>query len=280
MNSSNRFNRRLGSAQVAAFPAHFSARNSRLSNTDPGDRLSTAQNLGSLNRSSVQRSGTVGSRDLDFFKFRVDRSTPFTARLRNQSFNEPIAFSLLDRRGNVVRYNGNYQFRNVDAGATDDLSLNLPAGEYYLRLQSANGRNEGYSLELSRSGGSVVGDLRDIGRLNRGATYRSQGSVGGSDIDGYRFSLDSRSRIFSSLFNDSNDPIAISILDSSNRVVQTANGRFLFANAESGDRVDLFAPTLEAGSYLVRIQSAQGSREPYRFGIERSIFSPSEPIVI
>jgi hypothetical protein len=249
--------------------------------SDAGDSIGTARRLGRLRRgSSFNRSGSVGRRDLDFFSFSVDRNIGFSAELENESNDEPIALTILDRQGNAVTNNGSLLFRNVEAGDTQTISVsNLPRGEYFARLQSVNGRGEDYNLRLSGStsgsNGGGTGNSRNIGRLARNRTYRYEGTVGGQDLDRYQFSTDRRDRLTTSLFNDSDDSIAVSILDSNNQVVQTNSGRFLFGNAEPGDSVDLFAPTLPAGSYTVRVQSAVGSREDYELSLRRggSLFS-------
>jgi hypothetical protein len=243
---------------------------------DAGDSISNARRLGQLRRgSSFNRSGSVGRRDSDFFSFNVRNSIGFSAELENEGDDEPIAITILDRQGNAVSNNGNLLFRNVEAGDTQTISVtNLPRGEYFVRLQSVNGSGEDYDLRLAGSavgngGNGGSGDTRNIGRLARNRTYRYQGTVGGQDVDRYQFSLDRRSRFTTSLFNDSDDSIAVSILDSSNQVVQTDNGRFLFGNAEPGNSIDLFDPTLASGSYTVRVQSAVGSREEYELSLRR-----------
>jgi hypothetical protein len=244
--------------------------------TDAGDTQNTASRLGTLRRSSsFTRAGTVGRSDNDFFRFTLDRDTSeFSAELENNDNGAPIAITILDRRGRAVSSNGNLLFRNVEAGDTQTLTASgLAAGDYFVRLQSVNGRDESYRLRLSGSGsgsGSGGSDNRNLGRLARGRNYRYTGTVGGQDIDRYQFSVDSSSRLTTTLFNDSDDPIAVSILNRSNQVVQTSNGRFLFGNADPGSSLELFAPTLPAGSYTVRVQSAVGSREPYEINLQRS----------
>lgn len=272
----NTFSRNAFSYQSRSFLGGFF---DNLFSSDVGNTPEKAKNIGTLKRgSSYKKSGDVGGSDLDYFKFRVDQTTSFSARLRSKSNNDqPIAITILDQRGDAVSVNGNFLFKNIEPGQTDTISVGgLPRGEYLVRLQSINGRDEDYDLELSRtrlsSGGSggSSGNGQTIGQLQPGRRYDYSGWVGGRDIDLYRFNLDRTSRFTASLANDSNDPIAVSILDQNNDVVQTANGRFLFGNAESRDSVTLFAPTLPSGSYTVRVQSAVGNREAYRLALSRS----------
>ncbi|MFM7426270.1 MAG: hypothetical protein ACKO7W_14975 [Elainella sp.] len=272
MNRSTSLRSRLQTSTFTGFSRNFF---DDLFGTDAGDSQSTARKLGTLRRSSsFNRSGTVGRDDNDFFSFKLGKDTSgFRAELENNDNGEPIAITILDRRGRAMSNNGNLLFRNVEAGDTQTLTASgLAEGEYFVRLQSVNGRDENYRLRLSGSDSGTNGssDSRSLGQLVRGRNYRYTGTVGGQDIDRYQFSLDSRSRFTTSLFNDSDDAIAVSILDRNNQVVQTSNGRFLFGNADPGRSVELFAPTLPAGSYTVRVQSAVGSREAYEINLQRS----------
>lgn len=244
--------------------------------SDAGGTLRTARDLGTLRSgSSFKRSGTVGGRDLDFFKFRVDRTTDFSAELNNRGDNS-IALTILDRSGNSITSAGNILFKNVEPGDDQTISTTrLPRGTYYARLQNTNGNRDSYDLRLrgsvsGGSGGSGSNDIRTLGNLSTGRRYQYSGSVGGSDTDLYGFSVNRPSRLTASLFNNGSNPIAVSLLDRNNRVVQTNNGRFLFANVESGNSGELFAPTLASGNYSLRVQSAVGNREPYQVSLRRS----------
>ncbi|WP_088890841.1 T9SS type A sorting domain-containing protein [Leptolyngbya ohadii] len=251
---------------------------------DYGDSLKDAENVGSIKRGkSYDYSGDVGGRDLDFFKFKLDRRGSFSATLNNKSDgNQPIALTVLNRQGKVVRNNGKFLFANTEAGNSQTLSVSgLAKGTYYVRLQSENGRDEDYDLKLSQSGSgtSTPGSNQsfNLGNLRPGDRLSQVGTVGGtSDIDFYSFSIDNTSRITARLSNtnltssSTADAIAFSILDSQRRTVQTGSGRFLFANVEGGDSETLLAPALSSGNYFVRVQSAEGSNEPYRLSLERS----------
>ena len=241
--------------------------------SDAGGTLNSARDLGTLKSgSSFKRSGTVGGRDLDFFKFKLDRTTDFSAELNNRS-NDPIALTILGGSGNSVTNRGRTLFKNVEGGDDQILSTtSLPKGTYYARLQNANGSQDSYDLRLngSASSGGASSDTRSLGNLSSGRTYKYSGTVGGSDTDLYRFSVDNRSRFTTSLFNDGLNPVAVSVLDRNNRVVKTANGRFLFANIGGGQSDELFAPTLASGDYGLRVQSAVGDQEDYQVSLRRS----------
>lgn len=249
---------------------------------DYGDSLKDAEDIGTIKRGkSYNYSGDVGGDDLDFFKFKLDRRGKIFATLNNKSNgDDPIAVTLLNRQGNVVKKNGKFLFANVEAGESQTISARgLAKGTYYLRLQSEDGRDEDYDLNLSQSGSSTTtpgfSQSVNLGTLRPGDRTSQSGTVGGSDIDFYRFNVDGTSRIFARLdSSDFNaDPIAFSILDSQRRTVQTESGRFLFSNVEGGDSDTLFAPTLASGTYYVRVQSEQGRNEPYQLSVERSSVS-------
>jgi hypothetical protein len=245
--------------------------------SDAGGSINSARDLGTLKSgSSFKRSGTVGGKDLDFFKFKLDRTTDFSAELNNRG-DDPIAITVLNKSGNSITNGGNILFKNVDPDDSQTISTtSLPKGTYYVRLQNANGSRDSYDLRLrgetssSGSGNGSSNDTRNLGSLSSGRTYRYSGTVGDNDTDLYRFNVNNRSRFTTSLFNDGINPIAISLLDRNNRVVQTSNGRFLFGNAEAGDQVELFAPTLASGDYSLRVQSAVGDQENYQVTIRRS----------
>lgn len=253
---------------------------------DYGDSMDDAKDVGSLNRSkNYKYTGDVGGDDLDFFKIKLDEKNAFSAKLETgKNNNEPIALSVLNKNGKVVRRNGKLLFANVDEDDSQTLSVDgLGKGTYYLRVQSAKGDNENYKLNFSLSssldsGDSNSSDGRDLGELTPGKSYNFTGQVGGSDVDLYNFDLDKTSRISTFLSNtasstsgsSSNRSIAFSILDSQKRTIQTTSGRFLFDNVEPGESATLFAPTLASGSYYVRVQSDVGNDLDYKLRLTRS----------
>jgi hypothetical protein len=250
---------------------------------DIGDSPRRAKDVGTLRSGrSYSHSGDVGGKDLDFFRVKFDRSTQFTARLKNEEKDkDPIALTILDSDGDAIQgNNGKFLFRNIESGRTKQLSTRLSAGTYFVRLESAKGRNQDYDLNLSASSsGGSGGDngsnldldrARNLGRLQSGRTYRESGSVGGSDVDIFRFNTRGTSRILADLSNDGNDDIAFRLLDSSGQTVRTANGNFLFANVRPDDSETLLAPTLGAGTYYFAIQSSVGRNEDYDFRLRQS----------
>lgn len=247
---------------------------------DFGNTLGTAENVGSLKRrASYNYTGQVGGSDLDFFRFRVrNRRRPFSLSLNNNSqFRQPIAVTVLDQQGRPVVRNGSFLFKNIEAGQTGTISVpQLGKGTFFLRLQSATGRNEPYDLSfsLTQQQPPILGSSRvtNLGTLQPSRTYNSIGRVGGAAVDLYRFNVNTLSRVSASLFSDrfNRSPIAFSILDSSRRTVQTDNGRFLFTNLNPGQTDRLFAPTLASGEYYLRVQSDVGRDEQYQFSLVRS----------
>ncbi|GAB4376553.1 MAG: hypothetical protein Kow00121_23860 [Elainellaceae cyanobacterium] len=245
--------------------------------SDFGDSPDDAENVGTLKRStSYSYSGDVGGRDLDFFKFQNDQKrSAFSLSLSNKSSNEPIAVSVLNRRGRVVKQGSQFLFKNIEAGETGTISVNrLRKSTFFIRIQSAEGNNEDYDLEfsLSSTGSIPIDDAFNIGSLAPGRRYAYNGRVGSSDIDFYRFQVNETSRISGSLFSDrfNDESIAVSVLDSQRRTVQTESGRFLFTNVNPGQIGTVFAPTLAPGEYYLRVQSALGRDEQYRLELARS----------
>jgi hypothetical protein len=252
---------------------------------DVGDSRKKAKDIGTIKKgSSYRKRGDVGGDDLDFFKFKLDGKTDFSAELTHRDNGDPIAMTILDKNGKVVKRNGDFLFKNINSGDTDSISVSgLPKGTYFIRLQSEEGSNESYRLKLSRSlsesngssgsngsNGSNKGDRKNIGKLAGDRAYDYSGTVGGKDVDFYDFSLDDSSRFQATLSNRSNDPIAVTLLDSNNQTVKTNNGRFLFGNADGNADISLFDPTLPAGNYKVRVQSEVGNGEDYRLSLQRS----------
>lgn len=252
--------------------------------SDFGDSREDAENIGKLKRGrSYDYSGDVGRHDPDFFRFKISQKrSPFSARLTNDRDNDaPIAISILNKRGKVVKIDDRFLFKNIEAGDTATLSTRrLRKGTYYLRILSAEGSNEDYDVNLSLSSSSNSNDAFDdafkIGELKPDRTYSYTGYVGRNDVDVYQFEVEDNSRISASLFNNSfsgdydTDSIAISILDDRQRTVQTSSGRYLFANVEPYREETLFDPTLPSGEYYIRIQSDRGEDLNYQLQLNQS----------
>ena len=248
-----------------------------------GDNIDKAKDLGTLQSGNSRSfSGDVGRKDLDFFKFKFDQGNKFSAKLENDSNrNQPIAITVLNKRGRAVTgSNGKPLFANVEAGQTFNLNESqLGSGTYYLRVQSAEGKNEDYNLKLgvgssASSGGSSGGSLnnaRDLGNLSIGQSQSGGGSVGSNDTDVYKFGIGGTSRMVFQLANNSfNNPIALTVLDSSGNTIRKNNGSFLFLNVNNGNTDSLIAPTLRSGTYFLRFTSQTGTNDPYSFRVTRS----------
>lgn len=253
--------------------------------SDFGDSPDHAENVGKLKRGkSYNYSGDVGRNDLDFFRFKVSQKrNPFSAKLTNDRNNAaPIAISVLNKRGRVVKSANQFLFRNIEVGETAALSMQkLRKGTYYFRIQSAVGSNEEYDVEFSLSALSTspFDQSLNIGQLTTDRTYRYTGYVGKSDIDFYKFNIERTSRVSASLFNNSfrnsfsgfhDDSIAISILDNRQQTIRTTSGRYLFVNVNPYQEEMLFDPTLPPGEYYIRIQSDLGENLGYQLELERS----------
>ncbi|MBI4739650.1 MAG: hypothetical protein HY785_01990 [Oscillatoriophycideae cyanobacterium NC_groundwater_1537_Pr4_S-0.65um_50_18] len=120
--------------------------------------IDNAQNLGSLSLGQTRSSsGSVGSNDTDFFKFNIGGTSRVVTRVTNNSFDQPIALTVLDSDGNPVKKsNGASLFVNVEDGDTGSiLAPTLRSGTYYLRFTSAEGSGEKYSFSVQRSAATV-----------------------------------------------------------------------------------------------------------------------------
>jgi len=250
-----------------------------------GDTRKDAEDLGTLKSGkSYNFSGDVGGNDLDFFKFKLGRRDSFSAELKNKSDgNQPIAISVLDTRGNAVRgSNGKFLFANVKALRTFTLKEpKLSAGTYFLRVQSdqPQSKDEDYELNLSTGGSSGSGSsgsgsinsAQNLGSLSLGQTQTGSGSVGSNDTDFFKFDISGTSRVVTRLTNNSlNQPIALTVLNSSGNPVKKSNGSSLFVNVNHGETGSILAPTLSSGTYYLRFTSAEGSGDKYSFSIQRS----------
>lgn len=252
--------------------------------SDYGDTQADAEKVGRLKRGrSYNYSGDVGGRDLDFFRFKTRKRHSLNVTLTNNRSNgQPIAISILNKNGRVVKNGDEFLFKNINVGESATLFANrLRKGTYFFRIQSAAGRNEDYDLNFSISTPAVLptNPVLNVGRLTPNRDYRFTGQVGGSDVDFYKFDVESTSRVSASLFNNnfgsvfSDRSIAFSILDDRQQTVRTSNGRFLFANVSPNRQEALFDPTLPPGEYYIRVQSDVGRDLSYQLGLRRSSLS-------
>jgi hypothetical protein len=125
---------------------------------DIGDSIDKAKDAGLLKRKTgvFKSSGDVGGKDLDFFKFKLDKTTKFSARLANKDSRndkDPISFSIVTSKGEAVKgLDGQSLFKNnIAAGSSGFVSSRLAAGTYYARLESPKGSNQNYEFRLAAS---------------------------------------------------------------------------------------------------------------------------------
>jgi hypothetical protein len=125
---------------------------------DVGDTIDKAKNARLIKGGSgvFKHSGDVGGKDLDFFKFKLDVNTPFTARLQNKSQKDnrdPISLSIVGADGTTLSgMDGKSLSKDrILAGTTETISTNLAPGVYYIRLESAKGTDQKYKLRLATS---------------------------------------------------------------------------------------------------------------------------------
>jgi hypothetical protein len=131
--------------------------------SDVGNTIDKAKDVGLLKKGSgvFKRSGDVGGKDLDFFKFKLDTTTTFNARLENKerkNDQDPISLSIINANGITINGMDGIALskNNILAGKTDILSSSLPTGTYYIRLESAKGSGQNYKLRLSTTTSSTA----------------------------------------------------------------------------------------------------------------------------
>lgn len=125
---------------------------------DIGNTIDKAKDVGLLKKGTgiYKHSEDVGGTDLNFFKFKLDSTTLFSARLKNQKRSGETSLSsltIVTSSGATVKgSDGKSLFKNnIQAGTTKSISTNLAAGTYYIRLQSPEGSGQNYKLRLAAS---------------------------------------------------------------------------------------------------------------------------------
>jgi hypothetical protein len=130
---------------------------------DVGDTLEKAKNARLIKGGSgvFKHSGDVGGKDLDFFMFKIDTNTPFTARLKNKSRKDdrdPISLAILGSDGMTLNGTDSKPLSrsSIPAGKTETIVTTLTPGIYYIRLESTKGVDQPYKLRLATSNPAVA----------------------------------------------------------------------------------------------------------------------------
>ena len=120
-----------------------------------GNSIASATSAGTFPGKAVIRD-TVSRKDPDIFK--VAFTGNGNVRLTFQNFSQStLVGSIMDSRGQVLRYKGNLQTANIAAGKSlKTFYQNIPAGTYYLRLQNQNQQPGKYKLAVGVVDPSII----------------------------------------------------------------------------------------------------------------------------
>jgi uncharacterized protein YkwD len=109
--------------------------------TDPGNTLGSALDLGSLSKTPITRSDSVGSSDRnDYYRFSVSKTTNFNLTLSGMSADADV--QLLGTNGSVLSRS------NRGGIASETINRTLNPGTYYVRVYQYSG-DTNYTLKLA-----------------------------------------------------------------------------------------------------------------------------------
>lgn len=161
----------LGESSKSLLGSHSSLRKQM---SDPGNRLKTAFKISPfLGRREFKN--TVQSNDQDFYRLELTERRRVIVKADNLS-RDSISVGVLDRQGKKPLT----EDRSVVAGQGSSLAeLNLRAGTYYIRLETASAVKSNYRLKISIGKPSKPIDL-----FGNGGSGGGSGSGSGSGSDG------------------------------------------------------------------------------------------------
>jgi len=236
---------------------------------EPGERLSTARNIGVL-AGTYTNSEFVGTTDpADIYRFTLNDVANLQARVTGTSANTRVEL-IRDLNNNGLVDSGEIIASGTNFGAPflSRVNQDLPKGTYFVRITpSSSNTSTQYRLELVATpfGGSPPPDPGNIL-----ATARNLGAVAGTvtareyvgvldDLDAYRFTL-----------NDlSNVQVSVQATSANTRIqlVRDINGNGLVDNGEvivsetnfSSANLSRFTQDLPAGTYFITVASRNAS---------------------
>ena len=223
-----------------------------------GGTVRSAYEIGELNR-VVNFSDSVSTTDrVDMFQFQLSQNSSIAIDLTGLSDDADLY--LMNSSQQLVS-------RSVNSrSASEEITANLDAGEYYLLVYAYDDSATEYELQLSGTAknsddaGNFFAFASDLGILDSTAIINE--SVGGNDPrDFYRFSVEQDSSVAVSVGNLSAN-VTLLIYDSErNLVVRSSNSRLQDELAEF---------EAEAGEYFIRVNQAKGFVTDYRMDIDVS----------
>lgn len=112
-----------------------------------GNSIATATSPGTFPGKTVVRD-TVSRKDPDFFKLTFIGESNIRLTFQNLS-KSTLVGSILNSRGKALRYDGDLQATDISSGKSlKSFYKNIPAGTYYLRIQSQDQQPSAYKLSL------------------------------------------------------------------------------------------------------------------------------------
>ncbi|NGZ28194.1 MAG: hypothetical protein G8345_15040, partial [Magnetococcales bacterium] len=211
-----------------------------------GNTLTLAQNLGSLS-GSQEVYNWVGSTDsLDLYRFTLDSNGIVNLFLTGLLANADLY--LLGSNGSVLETSNNSGVQS------EDLTAELNAGTYYVRVMQNSG-NTNYQLYLLGSAGAAsdgndsTEEADPLGVL--GAPQSLNGWVGdGDEDDFYRFTLNSQSTVNLQLNG---------LMSDADLILRDSDGELISGSLQYGNSPETIVETLAQGTYYIQVSQVYGN---------------------
>ncbi|MBE9093127.1 calcium-binding protein [Tychonema sp. LEGE 07203] len=244
---------------------------------DPGNRMSTALNVGSLvggvafadslNRETMD--------NVDFYRVTLDRSSRLNVSLFNSATVDVNIIRDFNNNDIVDSNEAVRKFTNF-GNSDDSIDAELPAGTYFISVgllnSSIGSRATDYSLTLTNTPvgtltvdpGNQMSQSLDIGILNRSRTFSEYAGNSTLDpIDFYRFTLAQPTDVSLTLSGTTQSILVKLIQDRNNNNVVESNetiaGRSTSTRSISSEPVSV-NQALQPGTYFVEISDGVGNR--------------------
>ena len=252
---------------------------------DPGDRPGNAYDVGLLNRLR-SFSQTVSPTDtIDYYRFTLNDFSEVTVSLSESTGNGRLSM-WQDVNNNGISESGESIY---DVGSsTDEVTVNLNSGTYFVRILSDSNNETSYNLDLTgtvinnpnppTNPGNRLGEAYNVGLLNTPQSF-SQTVTAIGTTDYYRFTLDDFSQVSLSL----SEPRGGANLS----IVQDANNNGIFESGEliynvidvNNNRDDRVTLNLNSGTYFVRVLSVNNNASSYDLDLTGTVINNPNPPV-
>ncbi|MGB3267233.1 MAG: calcium-binding protein [Microcoleus sp.] len=239
---------------------------------DPGNRMSTALNVGSLvggvafadslNRETMD--------NVDFYRVILDRSSRLNVSLFNSATVDVNIIRDFNNNDIVDSNEAVRKFTNF-GNSDDSIDAELPAGTYFISVgllnSSIGSRATDYSLTLTNTPvgtltvdpGNQMSQALDIGILNRSRTFSEYAGNSRLDpIDFYRFTLAQPTDVSLTLSGVTQSILVNLIQDRNNNNVVERN-ETIASRRTSNEPVSI-NQALQPGTYFVEISDGVGDR--------------------